>query len=56
MDHLGRFSKNTTETVLKIRREVASQAADKAVETGRRFNLSPEALETIRREVYGIAA
>lgn len=55
LDHLGRFSKNTTENILRIRKEVAAQAADKVQETGRKLGLSPEALETIRREVYGIA-
>ena len=55
LDHIGRFSKNTTDNILRIRKEVAAQAAEKVVETGKKCGISPEALETIRREVYGIA-
>jgi len=56
LDHLGRFSKNTTETILRIRRETAAQAAEAATKAARRSGLSPEGVEAIRAEILGIAA
>lgn len=48
------YEKLNAELVLRVRKEVAAQAAETAVSAGRKAGLSAEALETIRREVYGI--
>jgi DNA-binding transcriptional ArsR family regulator len=51
---IGSFEKVNAERELRVRRETAEKAAETAVSAGRRAGVSPEALETIRREVYGI--
>lgn len=54
LDHLAKAEANKTATILRVRKEMAQKAADTAVAAGRRAGVSAEALEMIRREVYGI--
>lgn len=55
LDHIGRFSKNTTDNILRIRKEVAAQAAEAATTAAKSTGLSPEGVDKIRASILGIA-
>lgn len=56
LKNIGQFEKQNLERELRVRKEVAAEAAEKVGSVGKRLNVSPEALATIRREVYGLAS
>ncbi|MBI1397058.1 MAG: DUF3486 family protein [Betaproteobacteria bacterium] len=56
LDHLGRFTKSTTDVALRLRKEIATEAADRAAKVAKSQGLTTEAVDTIRREILGIAA
>lgn len=55
LKNIGQYEKQNLERELRVRKEVATQAADKVSATGKRHNVSPEALAAIRRDIYGLA-
>ena len=55
LDHLARADKVTTDKILKVRQEVAKQAAEKAAKIARKGGMSRETVEEIRREILGVA-
>lgn len=56
LDHLGRFTKSTTDVALRLRKEIAAEAADRAAKVAKSQGLTTEAVDRIRREILGIAA
>jgi len=52
---LATADKTSAERELRIRREVAEQAAEKAGEVARRGGLSKDAVQEMRREILGVA-
>jgi hypothetical protein len=52
---LATADKTSAERELRIRREVAEQAAEKAGEVARRGGLSRDAVQEMRREILGVA-
>lgn len=56
LDHLAKAEANKTATILRVRREVATEAAEKAASVGRARGLTSDAVDAIRREILGIAA
>lgn len=56
LDHLSRAELSDTQRILKVRQEVAKQAASVAVKQARASGLSDEAAELIRQKILGVAA
>lgn len=54
LEHAAKAEKLTIERELRIRKEVAQQAAERAVASARKAGLSAEAAAGIRRDILGI--
>lgn len=56
LKNIGHFEKQNLDRELKMRKEVTEEAADKAAAVATSRGLTSDAVETIRREILGIAA
>lgn len=56
LDHAAKAERNTLERDLRVRKEVAQQAAERAVQGAKKAGLSADAAAVIRRDILGLAA
>lgn len=56
LDHLSRAELSDTQRILRVRQEVAKQAATAAVKQAKASGLSDEAAEQIRQKILGVVA
>lgn len=56
LEHLAKAERHNLDRELKLRKEIAQQAAERAVASAKRAGLSAEAAAEIRRDILGIAA
>lgn len=56
LKNIGHFEKQNLDRELRVRKEVANEAAEKVAEVAKSRGLTPDAVEAIRRDILGIAA